>query len=194
MFSTNSKCLYLHRFIVDHSRKLAYCGITKTGCTTWKLVLANNTLNGPQVKTGNDSTLKWIHTSLQRYSLTNEEYSANLESRADIQALCAHLRTVAATIDALPMPGIRVRAIRCDHYSIADGNPKHAFIDISVRLRAGRTDDVKRNVAERLFATAKDFLKPVLATSSLALSLEMRDIDPDLSPKTGTIRDHLQET
>lgn len=119
------------------------------------------------------------------------EYSANLEERIDMQALCSHLRAEAATIDALPMPGLRVRAIRCDHCSIADGDPKHGFIDISVRLRAGRSDAVKRDAAERLFQAARAFLEPVLATSSLALSLEMRDIDPDLSPKTGTIRDHL---
>jgi 5-carboxymethyl-2-hydroxymuconate isomerase len=30
-----------------------------------------------------------------------------------------------------------------------------------------------------------------MARHSIALSFEMRDIDPDLSPKTGTIRDHL---
>jgi len=119
------------------------------------------------------------------------EYSANLEEKVDLQALCNHLRAEAVTIDALPMPGLRVRAIRCDHYSIADGDPKHGFIDISVRLRAGRSDAVKRDATERLFRAAKAFLEPVLTTSSLALSLEMRDIDPELSPKTGTIRDHL---
>ncbi|MCK7615386.1 5-carboxymethyl-2-hydroxymuconate Delta-isomerase [Roseibium sediminicola] len=119
------------------------------------------------------------------------EYSANLEEKVDLQALCDHLRAEAATIDALPMPGLRVRAIRCDHYSIADGDPKHAFIDISVRLRAGRSDAVKQDATERLFQAAKAFLEPVLTTSSLAFSLEMRDIDPELSPKTGTIRDHL---
>ena len=119
------------------------------------------------------------------------EYSANLEEKVDLQALCNHLRAEAATIDALPMPGLRVRAIRCDHYSIADGDPKHGFIDISVRLRAGRSDAVKRDATERLFQAAKAFLEPALTTNSLALSLEMRDIDPELSPKTGTIRDHL---
>lgn len=119
------------------------------------------------------------------------EYSANLEERVDLQALCAHLRAEAVTIEAFPMPGLRVRALRCEHYSIADGDPKHAFIDISVRLRAGRPEDVKRDATERLFQAARAFLEPVLATSSLALSMEMRDIDPDLSPKTGTIRDHL---
>lgn len=119
------------------------------------------------------------------------EYSANLEQRITVQDLCEHLRVEAAWIDAFPMPGIRVRALKAEHYSIADGNPEHAFIDISVRLRAGRPMDVKKDAASRLFNAAKAFLEPVLANSSLALSLEMRDIDPDLSPKTGTIRDHL---
>ena len=120
------------------------------------------------------------------------EYSANIDNRINLQDLCEHMRAEAARIDALPMPGIRVRALKADHYSIADGDPKHAFIDISVRLRAGRPIDVRKDAANRLFNAAKAFLEPVLATSSLALSLEMRDIDPDLSPKTGTIRDHLR--
>jgi len=119
------------------------------------------------------------------------EYSANLEERTDIQALCEVLRSEAAGIDAFPTPGIRVRALRANHYSIADGDPKHAFVDISIRLRAGRPQDVKESAVKRLFEAAKTFLEPVLETSSLALSLEMRDIDPDLSPKTGTIREHL---
>ena len=119
------------------------------------------------------------------------EYSANLDARTDIQGLCEALRAEAADIDAFPTPGIRVRALKADHFSIADGDPKHGFVDISIRLRAGRPQNVKEEAAKRLFEAAQAFLKPVLDTSSLALSLEMRDIDPDLSPKTGTIRAHM---
>ena len=119
------------------------------------------------------------------------EYSANLEERINIQGLCEQLRSEAATIAAFPMPGIRVRALKAEYYAMADGDPKHGFIDISVRLRAGRPEDVKQDATQRLFNAAKAYLAPVLATSSLALSLEMRDIDPELSPRTGTIRDHL---
>lgn len=122
------------------------------------------------------------------------EYTANLETAVDLQALCDHIRKAAADIPAFPMPGIRVRAHRVDHYSIADGNPKHGFIDISVRLRAGRPDDVKKAATQALFEAARAFLEPALTEHSIALSLEMRDIDPDLSPKTGTIRQHLKDT
>lgn len=119
------------------------------------------------------------------------EYSANREGRLNIQDLWEHLRTEAAGIETFPMPGVRVRAFRAEHFSIADGDPKHAFIDMSVRMRAGRPMDIKQDAAGRHLNAQKAFLEPVLKTTSLALPLEMRDIDPDLSPKTGTIRDHL---
>lgn len=122
------------------------------------------------------------------------DYSANVEDWVDMSAFCEELRKTAAGIDTFPVPGIRVRALRVDHYSIADGSPKHGFIDISIRLRAGRLDDVKRVALQKLFEAAQTFLAPILSTHSLALSLEMRDIDPDLSPKTGSIRDHMAAT
>ncbi len=121
------------------------------------------------------------------------DYSANVEAYVDVGALCEMIRSSAAQIDALPMPGIRVRAVRVDHYAIADGNPKHGFIDISVRLRAGRPMDVRKEAVQTLFAAASQFLEPAIAEHSLALSMEMRDIDPELSPKIGSIRDHLEE-
>ncbi|MFK7993389.1 MAG: 5-carboxymethyl-2-hydroxymuconate Delta-isomerase [Granulosicoccus sp.] len=119
------------------------------------------------------------------------EYSANVETLVDLSALCEATRLAAVGIKAFPMPGIRVRALRADHYAIADGNPKHGFVDISVRLRAGREQQVKKDAVQDLFHAVKQFLEPVMLEHSLALSLEMRDIDPELSPKTGTIRDHL---
>lgn len=122
------------------------------------------------------------------------DYSANLEALVDMGALCEALRATAAGIEAFPMPGIRVRAIRVDHYAIADGNPKHGFIDLSLRLREGRPDAVKQDAITRIFETLQAFMAPAMKTHSIALSAEMRDIDASLSPKAGTIRDHLKET
>lgn len=120
------------------------------------------------------------------------EYSANLEEVIDFAALCDAIRAEAVTIDAFPLPGVRVRATRVDHYAIADGDPKHGFIDLSIRLRGGRAEDVKRAAVAQIFARLKAFTQAACATHSIALSAEMRDIDPDLSPKFGTIRDHLE--
>ena len=121
------------------------------------------------------------------------DYSANLESAVDMAGLCEALRVAATGLDVFPAAGVRVRAIAADYYAIADGNPAHGYIDISVRLRAGREMAAKKAATETLFAVAKDFVAPVMAKQPIALSFEMRDIDPELSPKTGTIRDHLKD-
>lgn len=119
------------------------------------------------------------------------EYSPNLESALDMAALCDLIRRTAITIDALPMPGIRVRAIKVDHYSIADGNPDHGFIDVSLRLRAGRSMEVRKEAIETLFEAVRDYVSAYMSEHSLALSFEVRNIDADLSPKCGSIREHL---
>ncbi len=120
------------------------------------------------------------------------DYSANVEPDVDIGGLCNTLRGVAASIDAFPLAGVKVRAVRVDHYAIADGNPEHGFIDISVRIREGRDMETKQNAAQKIFDAANEFVADVMRRRSLALSLELRDIDAALSPKSGSIRKYLE--
>lgn len=89
------------------------------------------------------------------------------------------------------MPGIRVRGYRAEHYSIANGDNQHAFLDLSIRLREGRPQDKKEAATQEIFDAIKAFMQPALKQYSIALSMEMRDINASLSPKTGTIREHL---
>lgn len=119
------------------------------------------------------------------------DYSSNLETALDIAALCDTLRRAAIETEEFPVAGVRVRAFAATHVSIADGHPDHGYIDISVRLRGGRDLATRERATAQIFAAAHAFVAPVMARQSLALSLEMRDIDPALSPKSGSIRDHL---
>ncbi|MBL9055845.1 MAG: 5-carboxymethyl-2-hydroxymuconate isomerase [Rhodobacteraceae bacterium] len=119
------------------------------------------------------------------------DYSPNLAARLDIAGLCRVLRDAAAETGVLPLAGLRVRATACDHVVIADGNPDHAFADISLRLRAGRPQAAKEAATAHIFAAAEAYCAGVLASSSFMLSFEMRDIDPALSPKTSSVRRYL---
>ena len=119
------------------------------------------------------------------------DYSPNLETRLDIRRLCEILRDAAVETGVLPLAGLRVRATACTHVVIADGNPDHAFLDISLRLRAGRSAADKARATAHVFAAAERFCQPELEAGSLMLSFEMRDIDPELSPKTSSIRRSL---
>ena len=120
------------------------------------------------------------------------EYSSNIEDVVDISALCDAIRTSAAEVQAFPLAGIRVRAVRVEHFAIADGNPKHGFIDLSIRLREGRPDHVKLDALTTIFSALKNFTAKAMETRSIALSTEMRDIDDVLSAKFGNIRDHME--
>ncbi|MBQ4809013.1 5-carboxymethyl-2-hydroxymuconate isomerase [Phaeobacter sp. HS012] len=121
------------------------------------------------------------------------EYSANLEEALDMTALCEALRAEAAQIETFPTAGIRVRAVRVDHVAMADGNPAHGFIDLSIRLRAGRSQAAKKDAIARVFSVLCDFARTAMESRPIALSAEMRDIDAELSPKFGNIRDHMED-
>lgn len=120
------------------------------------------------------------------------EYSANLEPLIDMADLCDTIRRAAIDTGVFPVAGIRVRAICATHVSIADGDPKHGFLDLSVRLRGGRDLPTRTKATERIFQSLQTIMAPILAVHPIGLSMEMRDIDPALSPKINTIRDHLE--
>lgn len=119
------------------------------------------------------------------------DYSGNLEARLDVAGLCREVRDAAVETGVFPLAGVRVRATACTHWVIADGDPRHAFLDISIRLRGGRSQEDKKRATAHVFAAAERYCARVMETSSFMLSLEMRDIDPDLSPKASSIRKYL---
>lgn len=62
------------------------------------------------------------------------EYSANLDGLVDMGATVELVRKAAVETGIFPLGGIRVRAIRCEHYAIADGRKNYGFLDMVLRL------------------------------------------------------------
>ena len=103
------------------------------------------------------------------------------------------IRIAAIETGAFPLAGIRVRAGAFSHYSIADGSPENCFLHIFVRLRAGRSAKQKELVSSKVFEAARAHLSLQLQDLPLAISLELKEIDTDNSPKLNSIRNRLQE-
>lgn len=121
------------------------------------------------------------------------EYSANLESRLELEALMAKLRDVAVAGGVFPLAGIRVRAARRDRYLIADGAPAHGFVHVMARIGEGRAEAVRRAQAQALFDALRAHLEPLRSdqVGGLALSLEMVEIDPVGSLKLNNLHERL---
>ena len=120
------------------------------------------------------------------------EYSANLEGRIDLDALCAALLETVLATGLFEVGAIRVRALKADHYAIADRLPENAFVDLNFRIGKGRSAEEKKHIGEALFATASRLLAPLFETPHFALSLEIREIDAEPSWKKNAIHPRLR--
>ena len=120
------------------------------------------------------------------------EYSANLEARADLDALCSTLLETILATGLFEFGAVRVRALRADHYAIADRLPDNGFVDLNLRIGKGRSAEEKKRTGEALFAAATTALAPLLETPHFALSLEIREIDAELSWKKNAIHPRLR--
>jgi 5-carboxymethyl-2-hydroxymuconate isomerase len=120
------------------------------------------------------------------------EYSANLDGRLDIGAACEVVRKAAVETGIFPLGGIRVRAVRCEHYAIADARQDYGFLDMVLRIGEGRDLKTRKTAGEHVFQALSRHLDPVFAASKFALSFDMQINDRETSWKRNNIHDALK--
>ena len=120
------------------------------------------------------------------------EYSANLDASVDMGKVVETVRKAAVETGIFPLGGIRVRAVRCEHYAIAGGNADFAFLDMVLRLGEGRDLATRKKAGEHIFKTLSDYLTPVFANSKFALSFDMQINDKEMSWKRNNIHEALK--
>jgi 5-carboxymethyl-2-hydroxymuconate isomerase len=120
------------------------------------------------------------------------EYSANLDKRVDMAKVVEIVRKAAVETGIFPLGGIRVRAVRCEHYAIADGNPNLSFLDMVLRLGEGRDLATRQKAGEHIFKALSAHLDPVFAQSKFALSFDMQINDKETSWKRNNIHEALK--
>ena len=107
------------------------------------------------------------------------EWTDNLETdgfqiRPLLELIAAAMRD---SDGVFPWGGIRIRGVRLSDYVIADGKADDAFINITVKMGAGRSAEFKKNFFTRLFDQIKAHLEPLFAKRFLALSMYVEEAD-----------------
>ena len=120
------------------------------------------------------------------------EYSANLDGAVDFQALCGAVHDTIMKTGLFELGAVRVRAIRCEAYAVADRRAENGFIDMSFRVGTGRSEEERKRTGEAIFETVTSHLAPLFETPHFALTLEIREIDPRLSWKKNAIHPRLR--
>ncbi len=88
------------------------------------------------------------------------EYSANLETELDITELIRVMHDTAANVEALPLGGLRTRAVAREYYRIADAHPDNTFINVVLRIAPGRSNEIKKDAGDVLLRHLQIILNP----------------------------------
>ena len=120
------------------------------------------------------------------------EYSDNIDSDTlGLQALFSKLHQSAADSGIFPLKGIRSRAYACGDFRMADGNPEHMFVHLSVLLGAGRSMAQREAMATEFFKILEAHFADSFDRRGVAMSFEMRELEPVLKYNRNNIQDYL---
>jgi 5-carboxymethyl-2-hydroxymuconate isomerase len=120
------------------------------------------------------------------------EFSANLRGRADVPRLLRVLHQAALDTGVFPRGGSRTRAEERSEYLIADAHPDNAFVHVTLRIGHGRDLATRRRAGQAVFDALVAELAPAFEATPLAISLEVQEIDPDLTWKHNNVHRHVE--
>lgn len=120
------------------------------------------------------------------------EYSANLGPGVDMNDICRVVHAQMMQSSLFELGAVRVRALKAEAFAIADQLPENAFVDVSIRMGVGRSTEDRKKLGDAVFAGLSAALAGQLATTSFALSLEIREISADLSWKKNSMHARLR--
>ena len=122
------------------------------------------------------------------------EYSNNIDSNIlSLQPLFEKLHNCARDTGLFPYKGVRSRAYPCDHFRIADGNPNHIFVHLTVLVGSGRTVAEREVAAKAIFAVYEDHFASCFEERGVAMSFELKELEPVLKYNKNNIQDYLME-
>ncbi|WP_096199443.1 5-carboxymethyl-2-hydroxymuconate Delta-isomerase [Bacillus sp. FJAT-45350] len=102
------------------------------------------------------------------------EYTNNIKSEANIPQLLEKVNGVLISrSDIFPIGGIRARAIEIMDFRVADGTEDDAFVHVTLKIGAGRSDKDKKDTCDKLFEVIKEHFDLLFNKRYLAISMEL---------------------
>ncbi len=121
------------------------------------------------------------------------EYSDNIDSDTlALQGLFRALHEGALGTGLFALKGIRSRAYACHDYRMADGNPSHMFVHLTALIGHGRSAEEKARAAQVLYEIYERHFDPCFDSRGVALSFELKELEPVLKYNRNNIQDYLE--
>lgn len=108
------------------------------------------------------------------------EYTENIETNLNVNELLKEMNESLISHKGLFSPqGIRSRAIKLTDYLIGDGSNNDAFVHITLKIAAGRTEEIKKNVIDHLLDVVNKYFNTISQDNKITISLELLDLGTD---------------
>lgn len=85
-------------------------------------------------------------------------YTPNLAGEFDVDLLSEAMSAKARELDVFPVWGIRVFVSMADAASVADGDSELGYVQVSVRIAPGRSEELQEKITAELFAELQNQL------------------------------------
>lgn len=105
------------------------------------------------------------------------EYSDNVIEKNNFSQLFQQCHQILADMLPTDLMNCKSRAIECPVYYVADGKPDNAFVHLSLKIMAGRTDETLRKLGDQLMETVMEHFAESLKKKRLQISLEISSLD-----------------
>ncbi|GHG02882.1 5-carboxymethyl-2-hydroxymuconate isomerase [Deinococcus piscis] len=104
------------------------------------------------------------------------EYTDNIQNPRIPELLRALNGVLLARPNIFPVGGIRARAYRLSEYALADSSEaSDAFVHLRLQIGAGRSEEVKKETGDALFAVLQGHFAEAYAAHGLMLSLDISE-------------------
>ena len=122
------------------------------------------------------------------------EYTDNIKDEVNIATFFEEIHKVLIARDTIfPIGGIRSRAIEVHDYRMADGTEDDAFVHAVLKIGAGRSAEIKKEVGDALFEVMKEHFSLLMSSRFLALSLELIELSEAGSYKQNNIHSRFKK-
>lgn len=123
------------------------------------------------------------------------EYTDNIKDEANIAKLLEEIHQVLiARNTVFPIGGLRSRAIELKEYRVADGAEDDAFVHAVLKIGAGRSKEIKKDVCDALFGVMKEHFSSLMSKRFLALSMELIEFNEEGTYKQNNIHARFKVT
>jgi 5-carboxymethyl-2-hydroxymuconate isomerase len=105
------------------------------------------------------------------------EYTGNIDQEIRVAEVFPRLHQVLEQVADVDPANCKSRAIRLDCYWIGLGDEGNAFVHLTIRLLAGRSAAVKRELGGRSLRILEEYFAPSAAALALQLTVEVVNME-----------------